>query len=136
MDLNISHANVVMMSLAVGAFARPYLIKALDAFPNWLVTYEKKRFDAAVASGKISPRAARLARALKRAVITWADEEMPNVLGEDKMEKAIVCLGNLPYISALVAADPQMVRDALQAEYNALRAEVKQEAASDAPKNP
>lgn len=131
--LDASHLSVAGIGLALGAWLKPQLTALARAFPDWLVRREKAKFEAAVAAGQIPPAAARLARALKRAVILWADQEMPTALGDDKMAKALAILEKLPYIGALVAADPQDVEDELQAEYDAMRAEVKKEAGDDKP---
>lgn len=133
MDINGAHAGVVGLSLIVGAAARPYLEQSARALPHWLATRARDRFEAEVAAGKISPPVARLARALKRAVLTWADAEMPQALGHEKMALALLSIEKLPYIGPLVAADPQGVEDELQAEYDAVRREVALEAAGQPP---
>lgn len=128
MTINAHHAGVVSISLMVGALARPYLEKSAGALPAWLATRAKARFDADVKSGKIPPPAARLAVALKRAVLTWADKELPAAAGEEKLAQAVLCLGRLPFIGTLVAADPQGIEDELQLEYKAMRAEISKDA--------
>lgn len=128
--LDRSHAFVAAAAAAFGAYLKPQLGRALRAFPDWLVTREKAKFEAAVAAGRIPAPAARLAVRLKRAVIVWADQELPDAVGPEKMAQAVLCLARLPFIGRLVAADPAGVERALQVEYDAMRAEIKKEDAA------
>lgn len=132
-QLGASHLSVAGVALLLGAKLKPKIDAALRALPDYLIKREKARFEAAVASGQIPPAAARLARKLKRAVLEWADEELPAALGEDKMARGLATLQALPYIGALVAADPKGVEAELQLEYDAWRGAIKKEAAPVAP---
>lgn len=134
--LGPSHFSVAGIFTIFGAYCRPQLLAVLRALPNWFVRREREYFYTAVAAGKIPPAAARLVCKLKRAVLAWADEELPAAVGADKMAKALATLEQLPYIGALVAADPRAVRAELEEEYAAIRAEVAQENAAKTPPTP
>lgn len=131
--ISLSHLSVGAAGVAVGAYFKAELVIVLRALPNYLVTRAKARFDADVKAGKISPPIARLAVVLKRAVFFWADQELPQALGDEKMAMVLHGLENLPYVGALVRADPEGIEADLQAEYEAMRAEVKKQADAQKP---
>lgn len=114
-------------------FVMPKIEAALTALPAMLAARAKARFDAAVAAGNVPPPLARLARKLKRAVFEWANEEMPDAPGAEKMDAAIAYLAQIPLVGLAVSADPAAVRRDLQLEYDAMRAQVKKEAAAPEP---
>lgn len=131
-SLDLAHGVSVAVGSVVGAvagpFVRPYIQKILSAIPNWLVTRAKARYDAQVAAGNVPPPVARLVSALKRAVFDWANKELPDDVGPEKMALAVATLSQLPYIGPLVAANPDAIKKDLQIEYDAWREEIKKEA--------
>lgn len=123
------------ISAIVGAIAAPIIvgaiIKAIKPIPALLAGRVKAAISKAAANGKIDEPTQRLFGKLWRAAFEWADEELPDEIGPEKMEAILDKAATLPYIGGLVRYDRAGARQILQAEFEAMKAEAKAEGAAD-----
>jgi hypothetical protein len=101
--------------------------RALTPLPALAVRRLRARVEQLAASGKIDAPTLRLLKRLGKAVFSWADEELPDKPGPEKMAAVLDRLAAIPYLGALVRADRPGVQAVLQAAYDAVKAEAKAE---------
>ncbi len=70
----------------------------------------------------------RMLHACAHAVFTWAEEELPDVPGPERMDKIVLMLNALPYIGVAFIKHEAKVRAFLQAEWVAWDQEFKRRA--------
>ena len=122
----LSHLDLT--SLAVGALGGPAIVlaivKAITPLPALLVGRVKAAIKAKAAAGKLDAPTMRLGGKIWRAMFAWADEEFPTIAGPEKMDAILNKLSAIPYLGVLVKADREDAKKILQAEFDAMRAEV------------
>ena len=131
--MTMPHLDV--SSLITGAIGSPVvigsIIAAIQPIPKMLVNRVKAAVAKAAAKGEIDAPTLRLLTALGRAVFDWADAELPNVAGPEKMDAILNRLAALPYLGVLVRADRADAKRILQAEYDAMKTEIDAEKAAE-----
>lgn len=135
---HLQHLDVT--SAIVGALGGTALvagvIKAIIPIPALLVGKVKAAIKAAADKGNLDAPTRRLGSAIWKAMFQWADAELPNVAGPEKMDAILDKLSALPYLGVLVRADRADAKKILQAEFDAMKAEVAAEAGQPVPAVP
>ncbi|MES2155447.1 MAG: hypothetical protein V4510_09965 [bacterium] len=117
-------------------------VRAIRPLPRLAVGVLKARIQALQAAGKIDAPTMRLLAAYGRATFAWADQELPDKPGPEKMAAVLDRLAAVPYLGLLIRADRAGAQEVLQAAYDAVKDEAKTEAGDgpggqpDGPKTP
>ena len=77
---------------------------------------------------RVSPPTQRMLHSCARAIFTWAEEELPDVPGEARMDAIVSMLKTIPYIGVAFIKHEAKLRAFLQAEWVAWDAEFKRRA--------
>ena len=112
------------------------IIKAIKPLPALAVAWVKKSIKAAAAKGNLDAATLRLGGTIWRACFEWADAEFPRISGPEKMDAILDKLSAVPYLGVMVRADRADAKKILQAEFDAMRAEVAAEAGEPVPAAP
>lgn len=138
MDIAIAGQHLDLTSLAVGAVAaraiEATIVRAIKPLPRLAVAFLKNRVKAATL-GKIDAPTMRLLACYGRATFAWADAEMPDKPGAEKMAAVLEKLSAVPYLGVAIRADRAGAEEILQAAYDAIKSEAREEAGgpNDAP---
>lgn len=126
--------HVDLTSAAIGAViarsAEAAIIKAIKPLPAMLVRRIKEKVKALAAAGQIDDATLRLIKAVAAACFKWADDELPDKPGPEKMDALLDKISRTPYAGVLVRADREGVKAILQAAYESIDQEAKAEAAA------
>lgn len=138
---SLSHLDPTSLLVgAVGARSiEAAVVRAVRPLPKLLVARLQAYVLGLRAAGKIDAPTLRLLAAYGRATFAWADAELPDQPGPAKMAGVLDRLAAAPGVGFLVRADRAGAEEILQACYDAVKGEVKEEAAGggdpDATKN-
>jgi hypothetical protein len=134
MDINLPHIDTTSLITGIlgGKTIELIVIQAIKPFPKMIVGRLKNRVKALAAAGKIDAPTLRLLSGYGRATFAWADAEMPDKPGPEKMAAALDKLAAVPYLGWAIRADRAGAEEILQAAYDAIKSEAKEEA-GDAP---
>lgn len=120
-------------SLLVGAVGSHAIVAGAVRFiapiPAKAVGMMKDRVNALYAAGAIDAPTFRLLKAVARAAFQWADDEMPDAPGAEKMSAVLDHIAAVPYLGLIVRVDRSGAQEVLQAAYDSIKKEVKTEAA-------
>ena len=124
---NLKQLDLPTLLVAVGLarVIEAALIRTIRPFPGLVVRRIKNRIHALAAAGKIDAPTMRLLRSYGQATFAWADEELPDNPGPEKMKAVIDRLCGVPYVGIIVRADRAGVQQVLQAAYDAINDEAK-----------
>lgn len=115
----------------IAALAAPFAIgwlrkKSLD-LPNLALGFAADEWHKYV-TDHVDESTKRLFARCVHAAFQWAEDEMPEAVGADKMDAVITELEALPVAGAIVHSNHDAVRDLLEGEYQAWKAKVGEEA--------
>jgi hypothetical protein len=111
-------------------YLKPIIVAEEQKFPSQVLGLVAEQWARTVASGKIDDKTRRLASKMAAAAFEWANAEMPDALGDERMDAVIKVLSELPGIGLVVANHSQEVRSLLQMEFYAWKQAI---AAKDTP---
>lgn len=121
--MNISH----WIGAAIAALAAPLLVvwlkKRAQEVPDLVERFLSDELHDYVFT-KVDDPTKRLLKRVAGACFAWADEEMPDVVGAQRMDAVIARLKDLPALGGIVALRENDVRDLLEVEYQAWKANV------------
>jgi len=131
----LQHLQTIdLSSAAIGAVAARALeaaaVKFVKTAPGVAIGILKKRLHALAATGKIDAPTIKLLKAYAQATFDWVDEALPDAPGPEKMAAALDRLALVPYLGIIVRADRAGVQQILQAAYDAINQEAKDQAAA------
>ena len=124
---NLKQLDLPTLLVAVGLarVIEAAAIRIIKPLPGLVVRRIKNRINALAAAGKIDAPTMRLLKAYAKATFVWADEELPDNPGPEKMAAVIDRLSGVPYVGMIVRADRAGAQAVLQAAYDAINDEAK-----------
>lgn len=129
MDLIAAHPIAAallgpLVGFAVAHYLRPWLKQEAEKIPVEVFGYAAEQFAKLIATGKIDEPTQALFREVAHAAFAWADKEMPDHLGDERMDFIMSRIQMLPGIGIVAVKYNGLLRELLQDEFIAWKKEI------------